>query len=171
MVLKPLWQRIEAVLHPLMILMSLLLICTSPWILIGRQLSPRASVWDVFHVYGGLFTALLALMFAYKVCAAGQWRQFFPWLTFELKPLLADVRGLMHGQLPHSGGKGLISVIEGVGVILLLLVVVSGAGWYIADPSNALAWRGYHIVFAQGFIGFIVVHCLLALLHLRDFFN
>ncbi|MCL1114361.1 cytochrome b/b6 domain-containing protein [Shewanella basaltis] len=168
---KLLWQRIEVMLHPLVMLMCLLLICTSPWILIGRQLGSRASFWDFFHVYGGLFTALLAVMFTYKVCSAGQWRQFFPWLTLEFKPLLADIRGLLRGQLPHSGGKGLISVIEGIGVILLLLVVITGGVWYAVEPHAALVWRGYHILFAQGFIGFIVLHCLLALLHLRDFFS
>ncbi|MGX9462251.1 cytochrome b/b6 domain-containing protein [Shewanella sp. A14] len=170
MALKQLWQRIEVILHPLVILMSLLLICTSPWILIGRQLSAHAGFWDMFHVYGGLFTGLLALMFAYKVCSAGQWRQFFPWLTLDVKALLADIRGLLHGELPHSGGKGLISVIEGIGVMLMLLVACSGAAWYFADTSDALLWRRYHIIFAQGFVGFIVIHCVLAILHIRDLF-
>lgn len=171
MTTKQLWQRVEAMLHPAVLLLSLLLVCTSSWVLIGRQLTSRASFWDLLHVYGGLLTGILALMFAVKVCIGGQWRQFFPWLTLDVKPLFTDIRGLLRGQLPHSGGKGLISVIEGLGVILLLLVAVTGAAWYIADPSNALTWRNYHIIFAHGFIGFIVVHCLLALLHLRDFFS
>ncbi|GGQ26950.1 cytochrome b/b6 domain-containing protein [Shewanella litoralis] len=171
MTAKQLWQRIETMLHPAVLLLSLLLVFTSSWVLIGRQLTSRASFWDLLHVYGGLLTGILALLFAVKVCVGGQWRQFFPWLTLDVKPLMSDISGLMRGQLPHSGGKGLISVIEGLGVILLLLVALTGAAWYAADPSNALTWRYYHIVFAHGFIGFIVLHCVLALLHLRDFFN
>jgi len=170
MILQQFWGRLEVRLHQLVILMSLLLICTSPWIFIGRQLSPHAGFWDVFHVYGGLFTAVLALLFTYHICSAGQWRQFFPWLTLDLKPLLVDLRGLMHGELPHSGGKGLINIIEGFGVIVLLLVALSGAIWYVADPSNALMWRSYHILFAQAFIGFVVVHFILAIVHIRDLF-
>ncbi|QDE32317.1 MULTISPECIES: cytochrome b/b6 domain-containing protein [Shewanella] len=167
---KQLWQCIEVRLHQLVILMSLLLICTSPWIFIGRQLSPRAGFWDVFHVYGGLFTGVLALLFTFHICSAGQWRQFFPWLTLDVKPLLNDLRGLTRGKLPHSGSNGLISVIEGLGVIVLLLVALSGAIWYVADPSNALMWRSYHILFAQVFIGFIVIHFILAIVHIRDLF-
>ncbi|WP_350431569.1 cytochrome b/b6 domain-containing protein [Shewanella sp. H8] len=167
---KQLWQCIEVRLHQLVILMSLLLICTSPWIFIGRQLSPRAGFWDVFHVYGGLFTGVLALLFTFHICSAGQWRQFFPWLTLDVKPLLNDLRGLTRGKLPHSGNKGLISVIEGLGVIALLLVSLSGAIWFFSDPSNALMWRSYHILFAQVFIGFIVIHFILAIVHIRDLF-
>ena len=62
-------------------------------------------------------------------------------------------------------------MIEGGGVILLLLVAISGVLWYLADPSDALMWRSYHKVLAQSFIGFIVIHLLLALLHIRDFFG
>ncbi|UAL44510.1 cytochrome b/b6 domain-containing protein [Shewanella inventionis] len=171
MTIKRVWQGVEAILHALVLLMSLLLIFTSPWILIGRQLTDRAGFWDLFHVYGGLLTAILAVLFLIKVCNGGQWRLFFPWLTRDIKPLLADVRGLLRGQLPHSGGKGLISVIEGLGVIILLLVAMTGVAWFVAEPVNALAWRHYHIVFVHAFIGFIVVHCLLALLHIRAFFD
>ncbi|WP_282109984.1 cytochrome b/b6 domain-containing protein [Shewanella algicola] len=171
MSIKRVWQGLEAVLHALVLAMSLLLIFTSPWILIGRQLTERAGFWDLFHVYGGLLTAMVAVLFLLKVCKGGQWRLFFPWLVLDIKPLLTDVRGLLRGQLPHSGGKGLISVIEGLGVILLLLVALTGVAWFVAEPANALTWRHYHIVCVHGFIGFVVLHCILGLLHIREFFN
>ncbi|GAA0788261.1 MULTISPECIES: cytochrome b/b6 domain-containing protein [Pseudomonadati] len=171
MALLPIWRSIETKLHAAVLVMSLLLVCSSPWIFIAKQLSPKAGFWDVFHVYGGLFTAVIGLLFAIKVCTKGQWRLFFPWLVADFSQLKADIFGMVKGRLPLSGGKGLLSVIEGGGVILLLLVAISGVLWYLADPSDALMWRSYHKVFAQGFIGFIVIHLLLALLHIRDFFG
>lgn len=169
--LKQVGQVISSVLHVLVLLLCVTLVCTSPWIVIGRQLRSNASFWDQFHVYGGLFTVLLAILFTIKVCAKGQWRLFFPWLIFDFSQLTADMSGLLKGKLPISGGKGLISVIEGLGVILLLLVCLTGLGWFLVAPSEAITWRYYHQIFAQGFVGFIVLHALLALLHIRDFFD
>ncbi|MCW3171577.1 cytochrome b/b6 domain-containing protein [Shewanella subflava] len=171
MALLPIWRRIETKLHGVVLVMTLMLVCTSPWIFMGKQLRSNAGFWDVFHVYGGLFTAIIALLFAIKVCIKGQWRLFFPWLVADFSQLSADVSGIVKGRLPLSGGKGLLSVIEGIGVILLLLVALSGVIWYLADPSDALMWRSYHKILAQGFIGFVVIHVLLALLHIRDFFG
>ncbi|QIR13714.1 cytochrome b/b6 domain-containing protein [Shewanella aestuarii] len=169
--LKQVGQAISSFLHALVLLFCVTLVCTSPWIVIGRQLRTNASFWDQFHVYGGLFTALLAMLFTLKVCAKGQWRLFFPWLIFDFSQLISDIKGLAKGRLPVSGGKGLISIIEGLGVILLLLVCVTGLVWFLVAPSDAITWRDYHKVFAQGFIGFLVLHALLALLHIRDFFD
>ena len=116
MALLPIWRSIETKLHAAVLVMSLLLVCSSPWIFIAKQLSPKAGFWDVFHVYGGLFTAVIGLLFAIKVCTKGQWRLFFPWLVADFNQLNADISGMVKGRLPLSGGKGLLSVIEGVGV-------------------------------------------------------
>lgn len=171
MALKLIWQKIAVKLHALVLVMSVILVCTSPWVLIGRQLSANAGFWSHFHVYGGLITACLALLFAIKVCLKGQWRQFFPWLLLDFNQVNTDLVGILTGKIPVAGGKGLFSVIEGIGVILLLLVAVSGVVWYLVDPSDALVWRSYHQVLGQCFIGFMIIHLLLALVHIKDFFD
>ncbi|MGZ9899319.1 cytochrome b/b6 domain-containing protein [Shewanella gaetbuli] len=168
---RSLWHRLESKLHVLVLVFSVLLVVTSPWILIGRQLSSRSGFWDYFHVYGGVVAAVLAVLFAVKVCLKGQWKQFFPYLVGDFSQLKAEFKGVAKGKLPVSGGKGLFSIIEGIGVVLLVLVSVTGILWYIVDPSDALTWRSYHKLFAQGFIGFLIVHVLLALLHIKDFFD
>ncbi|UJF21632.1 cytochrome b/b6 domain-containing protein [Shewanella sp. OMA3-2] len=171
MTLKLIWQKIAAKLHALVLVMSVILVCTSPWVLMGRQLSENAGFWSLFHVYGGLITACLALLFAIKICFKGQWRQFFPWLLLDFNPLKIDLVGIVKGRTPMSGGKGLLSIVEGIGIILLLLVAVTGVIWYFVDLGDALTWRSYHQIFAQCFIGFMIIHLLLGLLHIKDFFD
>jgi len=46
----------------------------------------------------------------------------------------------------------------------------TGVIWYLLQGTpDALLWRGYHIFLAKSFIGFIVLHIVLAGLHLLDF--
>lgn len=165
------WLWLSPKLHALILFLSLSLICTSPWILIGRKLRSNATFWDLFHVYGGILTAVLAILFSFHVCRNGVWRQFFPWLVGDLVQVKQDLLGLTKAKMPVSGSKGLISLLEGLGIILLLLVAITGVIWFFASSDTALQWRSWHKLFAQGFIGFIVLHALLALSHLRDFFD
>ncbi|GIU28326.1 cytochrome b/b6 domain-containing protein [Shewanella sp. MBTL60-007] len=158
--------------HVLIIITSAYLILTSGWILIGRRLRPNASFWDQSHVYLGLIAAFLSITFLITTCLKGKWRQYFPWLVGDFSQLKADILGFFKGKIPIAGGRGLFSVVEGVGMLLFLAVGVSGIAWFATQgSSDALMWRGYHIHLAQAFIGFIVVHVIFACLHLLDFFR
>ncbi|MGE6567605.1 cytochrome b/b6 domain-containing protein [Shewanella vesiculosa] len=170
--LSQLFDSIATKLHVITGGLSVLLIATSPWILIGRRLAPNSSGWNHWHVYGGLCCALLAVALSFHVCRQGQWRQFFPWLVGEWRQCWQDISGLAQGQLPHSGGKGLLSVIAGIGLLLLLLVSVTGVGWWLSQGGEyALSLRYYHSLFADCFVTVLLLHALLGLLHLRDFFD
>ena len=74
------------------------------------------------------------------------------------------------GKFPIAGGKGLFSAIEGIGMLLLVATGLSGLIWFLFQgTATAIEWRGYHQLFAQAFIGFLVVHLLLAISHIIDF--
>lgn len=156
--------------HVLIIVISAYLIFTSGSILIGRSLRANASFWDQSHVYLGLIGAFLSITFVITTCLKGKWRQYFPWLIADFSQLKSDILGIIKGKLPIAGGRGLFSVVEGVGMLLFLAIGITGIAWFATQgSSDALMWRGYHIQFAQGFIGFIVVHAIFACLHLLDF--
>lgn len=155
--------------HLLLILLSLFLILTSSWIVMGRSIRVNPSVWDYLHVYLGMVVAGLSLPMLLANVVKGKWRQFFPWLMGDFTQLSSDVCGLKRGKIPAAGGRGLFSVIEGVGLILLLLVSFTGVMWFVTQGSSeALNWRSYHQSCAHGFIGFMLVHCICAAAHLID---
>lgn len=156
--------------HIMIIVSVAYLIVTSGWILIGRSLRNNASFWDLSHVYLGLFAAFLAASFLITTCLKGKWRQYFPWLIADFSQLKSDLQGLVKGKLPIAGGRGLFSIVEGLGLLIFLAVGLTGVLWFLTQgTSDALMWRSYHTVCATGFIGFIVVHVIFAGLHLLDF--
>ncbi|MGE6651268.1 hypothetical protein BEL05_11905 [Shewanella colwelliana] len=156
--------------HLLVIVLSLFLISTSGWILMGRAIRTQASIWDLLHVYLGAVVACLSVSMLLTNVIKGKWRQYFSWLAGDFTQLSQDVCGLKKGKIPLAGGRGLFSAIEGIGLILLLLVSITGAMWYFTQGSSeALNWRSYHHSAAHGFIGFIIIHSICAAAHLLDF--
>ncbi|MBR9729461.1 cytochrome b/b6 domain-containing protein [Shewanella intestini] len=156
-------------LHVLIIACCFVLLPSSSWILIGRQLRKNANIWEYIHVYLGAIAAILGVLFVVKCCLKGGWRQFFPWLNLQFSQLIDDIVGLCKLKLPSSGGKGLLSVVEGIGLILLMGVCVTGLMWLIFQgQADALSWRKYHIIFAQGLCGFVLLHMVFAVIHVVE---
>ncbi|MBV7315845.1 cytochrome b/b6 domain-containing protein [Shewanella sp. NIFS-20-20] len=163
------WEKLQQRLHLLLILGSLWLIVTSPWVLIGRQLRASASWWDIGHVYLGLAMLPLAALFLLKNCRQGHWRLYFPYLGGQWQDVGRDCRNLCRGKLPVAGGAGLISVIEGGLMLLLVGTCLTGAMWFVQQGgSDALFWRGWHIDMAWAFGVGLIVHMLCAMLHVID---
>ena len=157
-------------LHLWIVLSVVLLVCTSPWIFIGRSLRANASIWDYLHVYLGLIAAALGILFLLRNSIQGKWHQYFAWLVGDWGQLIQDVKGLFKGKLPVAGGKGLFSTVEGIGMLLLVATGVTGALWFFYQGTPlAMTWRGYHQVCADVFIGFLVVHLVLAASHIIEF--
>lgn len=168
--LAKVWHWFEQYQHLLIILLTSFLIISSGQLMIGRQLRQNASVWDLSHIYLGIITTVLALSFFIACVYQGRWRQFYPWLRGDLAQLKLDIKGFVRGKIPVAGGKGLFSLVEGLTVLMLLSVCITGVGWIITQgSSDALFWRSYHSYFAYGLIIFICVHIIFALLHLLDF--
>ncbi|MCL1119132.1 cytochrome b/b6 domain-containing protein [Shewanella seohaensis] len=157
-------------LHLWIVLSVGLLVCTSPWIFIGRSLRANASIWDYLHVYLGLIATALGILFLLRNSIQGKWHQYFAWLVGDWGQLIQDVKGLFKGKLPVAGGKGLFSTVEGIGMLLLVATGMTGALWFFYQGTPlAMTWRGYHQVCADVFIGFLVVHLVLAASHIIEF--
>ncbi|WOT05815.1 cytochrome b/b6 domain-containing protein [Shewanella youngdeokensis] len=168
--LKTWLDRYIAQQHIVVIFTVAYLIMTSGFVLIGRSLRANATFWDLSHVYLGLLTALLAVVFLITTCLKGKWRQYFPWLIADFSQLSKDIKGLAKGKLPVAGGRGLFSIVEGLGLLVFVAVGVTGCLWYLTQgTADALQWRGYHIDCAKVFIGFIGVHVVFACSHVLDF--
>ncbi len=156
--------------HLLVLLISLWLILTSPWITLRRGIPSSAGFLDYAHVTLGLIMVPLALAYAATNVLGGRWRDYFPWLAGDLSEVKRDVAGVFRAKLPQPGGAGLFSLIEGIVLLLLLATAISGLGWFLLEGSRAaMAWRDWHIVAADALVAGLVVHAIAASLHLVEF--
>lgn len=156
-------------LHGVLALLCAWLILTSPWIAMLRRMPGSAGFLDYAHVIVGALALMLALPYALACLRGGRWRNHFPWLVGDVRPLARDVAGLLRGRLPSAEGGGLFAVLEGVLLAALLLVAITGAGWWFTQGSgDALSWREAHIVGARVLTGLIVAHVAAVATHLFE---
>lgn len=145
------------------------LILTSPWVAMLRRIPAEASWLDYAHVALGALTVLVAVAYTMACTLGGRWRTYFPWLSGNVKSLARDVRGLFDRKLPSAESGGLFVTIEGLLLVALLAVGLSGIAWWSMDgASEALAWRGVHVICARVLVGLIVAHVLAVASHLFE---
>ena len=94
------------------------------------------------HIITGLFIVPIAFVFVIVELRSHGFGYFFPYLSGDMTQLKADIGQLMQFKLPEPEEKGLASVVEGLGLGAMLLVLLTGMGWFIS-------WR-YHAPWAEG---------------------
>ncbi|MBY6223613.1 cytochrome b/b6 domain-containing protein [Ferrimonas balearica] len=162
-------SKLEPWLHRFVIVGVVWLFATADWVRMANRIPPSASVWDWAHIVMGILTTVLGVWFLRHCCRHGQWRQYFPLLVGDVKPIFADITGLFKGRLPRAGGSGLLAFIEGLGLLLLVAVGITGIGWLLTQgSSDAFFWRKQHLFAASGLLGFVVVHALAGLISVVD---
>jgi cytochrome b561 len=148
-------------LHGAIALACVWLVATSPWVAMLRRVPSGAGVLEYAHVAVGFVALLLALAYAVLVARGGGWRTQFPWVSGGGRLVVREAAGLLRGKLPGTEGGGLFAAIEGLLLLAVLFVAVTGAGWLLAHGgADALTWRDVHVVGARVLIGLLVAHVL-----------
>lgn len=148
---------------------SLLLYAGSPWLAMLRRLPREAGVADYAHLLLGGAALLLGVAFLALAVRTGRWRLYFPWASGRLAALGGDLAGLLRGRLPSSEGGGLNSALQGLALLALLATAATGAGWFVAQGTEAaLAWRAVHATCAHALGVLVVVHAITALAHVIE---
>jgi hypothetical protein len=156
--------------HSAVALLSLWLICTSPWIAMFRRIPDGAGWLDYAHVALGFVTLVLAITYTWSCTRQGRWRLYFPWTPGLIRGPAREFGGLFRGQVPAAESGGLFGFVEGLLLIALALTAASGAAWFLAQGSgDAITWREFHICAARSMIGLLVLHVVTVSLHLLDF--
>lgn len=156
-------------LHVAVVVVCGWLILTSPWVSMLRRIPGGAGFFDYSHIAVGFGGLALALVYTWACMRDGGWRTYFPWAAGRSKDVLADLAGLLRGRIPSAESGGLFAMIEGLLLVALLAVAVSGAAWFVLQGSaDAVAWRGHHIIAARSLTGLIVAHALAVATHLLD---
>jgi membrane protease YdiL (CAAX protease family) len=156
--------------HLSLVLLTLWLVLTSPWIAMYRRVPADADWLDYAHIALGLVTLVLTLVYVRACSRGGRWRLYFPFGRSRLAEVGRDLGGLLRGRIPAAEGGGLFGLIEGLLLLALLATAMTGAAWFVTQGSaEALSWRGYHAVAVRGLVALFVLHALSVSLHLLDF--
>ncbi len=156
--------------HLVVLLLSLWLVLTSPWITMRKGIPESAGFLDWAHVVLGLVLVPLSVTYFATNVLGGRWREYFPWLAGDFSGLKKDLGGIPKGRLPQPGGAGLFSLIEGLVLVLLVATALTGLGWFLLEGSRAaMPWRDWHIVTADILVAGMILHAVAASLHLLEF--
>ena len=167
--MRSLLDRLVNPLHLLIALASTWLVASSPWIGMYDGLPENPGAVDLSHVVVGLGVLPLAVVYFAACTLGGRWRLYFPWAAGQLGGIGRDLAGIGKGQRPGSEGGGLFAAVEGLLLLALLGVAVTGALWFLGrGTESAVLWRGHHIVAARALVGLMLLHVLAVSLHFVD---
>jgi len=121
------------------------------------------------HIITGLFIVPIALIFVIVELRSHGFGFFFPYLSGDVAQIKADLGQLRQFKLPEPEDKGLAAVVQGLGLGALILVLLTGMGWFISWRYHA-PWAGevkeVH-EFLTGLIeAYVIGHGVMGLLHI-----
>lgn len=163
-------RRIVDRLHLWVAVLVMWLLVTSPWVSMLRQIPAAPGFFDYAHIGVGAATLVLTLAYSIACCRNGGWRLYFPWAAGHAGVVLGDLAGLFRGRVPSAEGGGLFGAIEGLTLLALLIVGITGVAWlWATGTAHALDWRDHHIIAARVLLGLVVLHAVSVSLHVLDF--
>jgi hypothetical protein len=133
-------------LHAALAALALWLVATSPWVSMLRRIPSGAGFFDYAHVALGWLALVIGIVYAVALLRGGRWKQYVP-----------------------GKAAGITGVIEGLLLVAIVATGATGAVWFLLQgTSDAIAWRGWHILSARVLIGVGIAHLLAVASHLLD---
>jgi hypothetical protein len=162
-------EVLNAHLHPLLAVLAVWLVATSPWVSMYRRLPSSAGFLDYAHVALGWLTLVVAIVYGSLLTRDGRWQWLFPWAGGQLAAIGRDVAGIARGRVPAADGPGLYGAVKGLLLLALLATALTGAGWSVAQGSDAaLALRSLHLIAVKLLLVTGAAHVLAVASHLVD---
>jgi hypothetical protein len=162
-------DRLANPLHLAIAAGAIALLVSAPWLGMYHTLPQPPGAVNLAHVVVGLALLPLALLYVASCTLDGRWRLYYPWLAGDFAGLRADLAGLVRGRRPGSEAGGLFAALEGLLLVALLIVVLTGLFWWLARGGDAaVSWRAAHIAAAHAFAVLLVLHVIAVSLHLVD---
>ncbi|MGC6386824.1 cytochrome b/b6 domain-containing protein [Ewingella sp. S1.OA.A_B6] len=127
-----------------------------------------------FHVISGLGLIICGfLMLGWMLTQRG-FTYYFSWVKYDFKGIIDDIKTLKKFQLPEAHSGGIASTIQGLGVLALLSVALSGGLWFllstvINSPFSASAsmsvlhWHKFLTTFIEIYF---YAHGVMGILHI-----
>ncbi|UJF17017.1 cytochrome b/b6 domain-containing protein [Vibrio sp. SS-MA-C1-2] len=124
------------------------------------------STLDLIHIYSGILLLPLSLIFMTIVIKRRKFNDLFPWVFKDFHQLRLDLMLLKQRKLPPAHPKGLAAIVEGLGILALLMALLTGLLWFItikagSDASLLLSIHKSSVglietyFYAHGFMGLL----------------
>ncbi|UAN34226.1 cytochrome b/b6 domain-containing protein [Enterobacter sp. JBIWA005] len=86
-----------------------------------------------FHIISGLSLIILGtVLFSWMLLKRGV-RYYYCWLFMDFTGIKKDLLTLREKSLPDAHSGGIAATVQGLGVLALLGVTLSGASWFLSD--------------------------------------
>ena len=135
--------------------------------LVGHTVIEYYATWT--HISIGLLLLLLVIIFIIVELSKHGFSYFYPYLSGDIAQLKLDINQLKLFKIPDLAPKGLAAIVQGLGLGAALLVVLSGATWFILwlldSPLNNDV-KEIHELLTGLIEAYVIAHGGMGLLHL-----
>jgi hypothetical protein len=134
---------------------------------LGDSLSFDFGTWT--HILPGMALAVIATVFVLAELSRRGLKYFFPYLWGDLSQLKTDVKTLAGRKLPEALPGGLPAIIQGLGLGVLSLTLLSGMTWFLlaqAGPKLAHAAIEFHETLTGLVVVYVIGHGGMGVLHI-----
>ena len=155
------------ILHALIAMLIILQIIDSNFTEVNyHNITLGIGTW--FHIIVGFSIAVLFVIFlGYEYIKRGI-KYFYPYLFGDFRQLKLDICTLLKLKLPNAKPGGLAAIVQGLGLLALLLVLASGISWFIAWNKHSIlthSLQSLHESFTTLIEIYIIAHGAVGVLH------
>jgi len=134
---------------------------------ISHHIIEYFATWT--HISTGLLLVLLASIFILAEFTKHGFFYFYPYLSGDLSQLKSDINKMKSLEIPETTSGGLVAIVQWLGLGALLLVVSSGAAWFLLwsyDSSLAHYVKEIHELLTGLIEAYVVGHGGIGLVHI-----
>ncbi|ADU71703.1 cytochrome b/b6 domain-containing protein [Pantoea sp. At-9b] len=88
------------------------------------------------HIVSGLGLIVLGVVMLAWMFSQRGFRWYFAWLRADFRAIRQDLLTLVKGRLPEAQSGGIAATIQGLGVVSLLAVAITGGLWFAVYNSQ-----------------------------------
>lgn len=85
---------------------------------------------NMYHYVAGIISLVLMALMTYACIATKGLKHYFPYLYFNFKTILKDFSTIFV-KVPSPAPQGISSCIQGIGMIIFLLMPLTGFIWFV----------------------------------------
>ncbi|APZ68579.1 TPA_asm: cytochrome b/b6 domain-containing protein [Salmonella enterica subsp. enterica serovar Java] len=131
-----------------------------------------SNIMTWLHIFSGTGLIVLGIVMLVWMLVRRGGRYYFCWLFMDFRGIKQDIFTLRQFRLPDAHAGGIAATIQGLGVLALLAVALSGALWFLLDYfAVTTSLNTEQIIslhkFLTGFIeAYFFAHGAMGLLHM-----